>query len=255
MSVRPLEAPGLTQFRWFEQTDSTNARALDWIRSGAEDGAVIVADAQTAGRGRRGRAWHSPAACNLYLSTVIHCGLSSMRLLPLVGALAVRETVTAFIESRHMTRIKWPNDVLVDNMKIAGVLVEGPESPKIPACVLGLGINANVRVDQLPPDLRWPATSLLQIREAPVERQALLDTLLDALALWISSWRSNPDRIAPALAAHCMTLGRRVRVSSPGQPAWLGQASSLDGEGRLLVQDDHNIWRKVEAGDVEPADE
>ncbi len=178
-----------------------------------------------------------------------------MRLLPLVGALAVRETVAAFIESKHIARIKWPNDVLIDNMKIAGVLVESSEYQKNPTCVLGVGINANVQIDQLPAHLRWPATSLLQIREKSVDRQALLDTLLGALALWISSWRSNPDRIAPALAAHCMTLGRRVRVSTPGQPAWLGQASSLDGEGRLLVRDNHNTWRKVEAGDVEPADE
>ena len=88
-----------------------------------------------------------------------------------------------------------------------------------------------------------------------MDRQAVLQGILDSLARWLFIWRNEPARIAPSVAAHCLTLGRRVRVIEPGRDVWFGHAQSMEADGRLMIRDDSGRWRQLDAGYVDPTEE
>lgn len=251
-----LELEDRPHFRFVVECNSSNDLALDWIRQGAPDGALVLCDRQSAGRGRGGRVWHSPPACNLYLSRVVRGPEKLLPLLTLAGALAVRETADLFLPPPKTARIKWPNDVWVDGAKIAGILAErGPNpAPGTAACALGVGLNVNIPARALPSDLRSPASSLRELNGHEQDRQNILQNLVANLDRWVELWRQEPDRIAPAVAAHCLTLGRRVKVTEPGRPPWKGLARSLEADGRLLIRDEKGRWRRLDAGYVDPCE-
>jgi BirA family biotin operon repressor/biotin-[acetyl-CoA-carboxylase] ligase len=220
------------------ETTSTNDAAKKWAKEGAPDGAVVIADHQTAGRGRLGRSWHSPPGVNLYLSRIYR---ASFDLLPLQGALATREAIQTHLPSDLTAAIKWPNDILVDEYKVAGILCELFED----AAVIGIGINVNVT--EFPQDLRRPASSLRMLTGAEQDRDALLKTVLDRL----DYWNSNPDKVVGVFTDHCITLGQQVKVSVPGREALTGVAVRLNEKGALIVEDETNVAHCIEAGDVD----
>jgi BirA family biotin operon repressor/biotin-[acetyl-CoA-carboxylase] ligase len=220
------------------ETTSTNDAARQWAEDGAPDGAVVVADHQTAGRGRLGRTWHSPPGVNLYLS-LVHRG--PVDLLPLLGALAVRDTVQSFLPPGLTAAIKWPNDILVDEYKIAGILCELFDD----FAVVGIGINVNMT--KFPDDLRRPASSLRLLCGAEQDRRALLRTVLDDL----DHWRENTDLVIKNFTDHCITLGREVSVNLPGREPLTGTAVRLSERGALIVEDQNGVTHAVEAGDVD----
>ena len=250
----PLTIKGHPHFQFHAECASSNDLALDWIRQGAPEGALVLCDSQLAGRGRQGRSWHSPPACNLYLSRVVWGPAATLPLLSLAGALAIRDAVEAFLPQPVCARIKWPNDVWVDGAKIAGILVERgmDPSPLTAACALGMGLNVNLRTDQFPKHMRSPATSLREVCGHEMDRNSILRAVLESLERWIHIWREDADRIAPAMASHCMSLGRRVRVSEPGIDPWFGHAQSVELDGRLLIRDENGLWRRLSAAYVDP---
>ncbi|HTX33273.1 MAG TPA: biotin--[acetyl-CoA-carboxylase] ligase [Solirubrobacteraceae bacterium] len=197
----------------FRRVDSTNARARGLAEAGAPHGTVVTADEQSAGRGRQGRTWSAPPGQALLFSVVLR---DPPRLLPLAAGIAVAE------EAGTEARIKWPNDVLLDVRKIAGILVEG--RPRERWAVLGIGLNVAVKVDELPPELRDRAGSL--------ERgQAEIEPTLNRLLTRIERWLVAPPRaLLEAVRARDDLRGRAIRWQ-----AGHGEAAGIDDDGRLVV--------------------
>ncbi|MBV8219281.1 MAG: biotin--[acetyl-CoA-carboxylase] ligase [Solirubrobacterales bacterium] len=211
----------------FRLTDSTNARARELAGRGAPHGTVVTAAEQSAGRGRQGRTWTAPAGRALLCSVVIR---DPPRLLPLAAGVAVAEVVGPGAQ------IKWPNDVLVDGRKVAGILVEARLQERW--AVVGIGLNIAVREADFPPELRDRAGTL---GLEPSAIEPTLDALLRALERWLSA---SSDAVLAAVRERDALLGRPVR--------WAGRAGTgagVDGDGRLVVRTEQGEVR-LDAGEV-----
>ena len=234
---------------WVEETGSTNADLVAAARTGAPAGTVLVADHQTAGRGRLGRTWQAPPGsallCSILLRTdpgrVLHGAVWAV-------ALAARQAAgeVAGVEPD----LKWPNDLLSGGRKLAGVLAEGvgaPDDPsRLAAVVVGIGLN--VGWDQAPPEVAAGAVTLEELAGRPVDREALLRALLGALAPLLELWTSAPERLRERYRSSLSTLGQRVRVALADREVE-GEAIDVTADGALIVRvgDDELV---VSAGDV-----
>ncbi len=209
-------------------TTSTNDRARELAQAGAPHGTLVTAGEQRAGRGRQGRTWSAPPGRALLLSLVLR---DPPELLPLAAALAVAEVTGA------EARIKWPNDVLVDGRKVAGILAEG--RPHEGWAVLGIGLNVALRVEELPPELHDTAGTLgLQPADLEPTLARLLEALERALALGAAA-------LLDAYRARDALAGREV--------AWAhgrGRAAGIDGAGRLVVELPGGGRTALSAGEV-----
>ncbi|AWB93212.1 biotin--[acetyl-CoA-carboxylase] ligase [Aeromicrobium chenweiae] len=228
------------------QTGSTNADVAAAARAGAPEGLVHVADAQTAGRGRLDRTWTSPPGSGAIVSVLLRpdsVPAARWVWLPLLAGLAVDATVQ---ECGVASSVKWPNDVLVDGRKIAGILLERTETPVGPAAVVGVGLNVSLRRDELPVDT---ATSLVLEGATETDRtiviRAFLRNLEALYRAWAASGGDPPGGIRESYVRRCVTIGQRVRVTLPHDEPWVGQATGIDDSGRLLVD-----GRAISAGDV-----
>jgi BirA family biotin operon repressor/biotin-[acetyl-CoA-carboxylase] ligase len=229
--------------------DSTNRLAAELARGGAAEGTVVLAEQQTAGRGRLGRTWESPAGVNLYGSIVLRPGVPPVEVprLTLVAGIAVAEAIAATIAVRP--QIKWPNDVLLSGRKVAGVLTElEAEAERVRFVIVGIGVNLNARRGDFPPELAAKATSLALAGGAPVDRAAFTGRLLGAFdELYGEFLRGGFGALRPRYDAfHCLP-GRRVTVD--GRPPLTGTVRGVDDEGALLV-DDGTAVRRVVSGEV-----
>lgn len=238
--------PGRPNLRVLESTGSTNQEALAWAAAGAPHLAAVAADAQSAGRGRLDRAWHSPPGRNIYLSVVLRGEEAALRRAPWVGALAARDCVARWLGEPVF--IKWPNDILVRDRKVCGILAQGQDSPQ-PVAVLGLGINVNMAAGEFPSDLRQPATSLKIIAGRGFSRGPLLAELLDEVGEVFSLAAREPGVLMDRVRQHCRTLGQRVEVALAAEIV-RGTAFGLDDDGALLVRDDSGRTHTVVCGDV-----
>jgi BirA family biotin operon repressor/biotin-[acetyl-CoA-carboxylase] ligase len=221
-----LEKTRFRDVRWFDVVDSTNRYLLQCAQSGAFEGVVAVADEQTAGRGRLGRTWVAPPGAALLASVLLRPALNpgDLHLVTLATALAALDALPA-----SGARLKWPNDVVIDDRKLAGILAEVDGHG---AVVVGMGLN--VRDDLLPDELRPIAIAYdVDREELLVNWLCALDARLDAL-----------DRVHADAVALSATIGRRVRVELSDE-AFEGIARALTPEGFLVVDD-----RVVTAGDV-----
>lgn len=253
LEVRPLlNTHDVGQaLHWYEEVGSTNDVAKELADEGALHGEVVIAERQSAGRGRRGRSWSSPPRKNLYLSVVLRPDLPPARApeVTLLAAVAVCQAVRrAGVAS---AAIKWPNDVLASGRKLAGVLTEmAAEVERVQWLVVGIGVNVNAAADDFPDELRELATSLLIERGDPVPRALFAAALLTALEEWLD--RHAAEGFAPVRAAWremSDTLGREVRVRV-GSADLVGLAEDVDETGALLVRTASGLERVV-AGDVE----
>ncbi|MFB6120950.1 MAG: biotin--[acetyl-CoA-carboxylase] ligase [Halobacteriaceae archaeon] len=231
-----LDAPFSVEYH--EALDSTNERARELAADGETD-VVVLADRQTAGRGRLDREWASPTG-GVWMSVLVRPALPAPRVpvLTLAAAVAVTEAVR---ELGVDAGIKWPNDVLLDGEKLAGVLTEMEgEADRVSWVVLGIGLNANVDAASLPEG----ATSL-QAAVGEVDRRALVRRILDAF----DDVRDDPDRALELWREYADTLGRRVRVDTPSG-AIEGEAVDVTDAGALVVDTDDGR-ETVHAGDCE----
>ncbi|MFN0061665.1 MAG: biotin--[acetyl-CoA-carboxylase] ligase [Myxococcaceae bacterium] len=220
---------------YLAQVVSTNARAVEWALSGAPHGAVVIAETQTDGRGRRGRKWESPAGLNLYCSLVLRPDLPPVRApeLTLVGAVAVADALRgAGIEAV----IKWPNDVCVGERKIAGLLTElAAERERVQHVVLGVGVNLNAGPSDFSPEVSAFATSLRQELGHPVDRAVFAAALFNRLEHWLDLHEEDGfAAIGRAWRDMATTLGTEVLVKMEGEEL-MGQAVDIDETGALLV--------------------
>ncbi|WP_310964438.1 biotin--[acetyl-CoA-carboxylase] ligase [Nocardioides terrisoli] len=247
----PLGQPALQEAagsQWvvtlLPSTPSTNAVAVQQPAPGS----VVVADHQTAGRGRLDRSWQTPPGTALTFSAVVDPGLPDARwpLVPLAAGLAVAEAVR---RCGVDAVLKWPNDVLVEGAadgaegKLAGILVERTGQP--PRAVIGIGINVDLDADELP----VPTATSLSLAGARVDRTMLLGLVLAALAEHVDALRVDPVALVAAYRERCATLTREVEVQLPGGRALRGTAVDVDVDGRLVVIVDGERV-PVGAGDV-----
>ncbi|MGW0731237.1 biotin--[acetyl-CoA-carboxylase] ligase [Streptomyces sp. NPDC002851] len=239
-------------------TGSTNSDLA--ALAGGPEGAVLIAEEQTAGRGRLDRTWTAPARSGLFFSVLLKptdVPVERWGWLPLLAGVA---TATGLSRVAGIdTALKWPNDVLVtidgEERKAAGILAEragDPDTDGGGAVVIGIGINVTLRADELP----VPEAGSLALAGAEVtDRDTLLRSVLRSLEKWYGVWRGakgDPaaSRLQEAYAAGCATLGRRVRAELPGERSVHGEAVALDGEGRLVIATEGGGREAVSAGDI-----
>ncbi len=213
---------------------------------GAPEGTAVVAEEQTAGRGRLGRSWVSPAGANLYVTLVLRPSLERLRSLSMVASLAVAQAVET--TTRLSPRIKWPNDLLVAGRKLAGVLIDTELSGQMPKySLVGVGLNVNLDVQAIP-EIASIATSLRQELGHEVSREEVLAAFLNRFeALYVESERGTA--VYEAWRSHLETLGRHVRVTS-GDQVEEGLAEDVDAEGNLILRRPDQSRVTVVAGEV-----
>jgi len=236
--------------RVLAETGSTNEAALALARAGAPEGLVIAAETQTAGRGRQGRSWVSIPGASLTFSVLLRpvsVPQAALGWVPLLAGVAVATALRAATGSD--ARLKWPNDVLIHDAKLAGILAEQTRD----AVVVGIGINVLGGKDDLP----VPTATSLELHGAGgIDRTELLAGILREVERWYRLWRGtragDPDAcgLRPEYLRLSATVGQPVVVQLPGGQSLAGTAADVDGAGRLLVHPDGGDPVPVSAGDV-----
>jgi BirA family transcriptional regulator, biotin operon repressor / biotin---[acetyl-CoA-carboxylase] ligase len=235
----------------FKETASTNDVVEKLARDGAKEGVVVFAESQTKGRGRLGRKWHSPAGQGLYFSVLLRPKLRPIEAtqLTVVAATALVRAIEATTTVRPV--IKWPNDLLVDGRKIAGVLTElSAELDTIKHLILGIGLDVNQTAGDFPSEIRSLATSLRIAGGDALSRPELATRVLRELdADYARIRRGKFDAVADEWESRCTTIGRNVAVRI-GERLVRGCAESLDDDGALLLRTQHGRLERIIGGDV-----
>ncbi len=238
---------------FFEETDSTNLRAQALGDAGAVEGTVIIADRQSAGKGRLGRQWFSPPGVNLYASILLRPPISP-RFAPQLTFVSAVAVARALEEIAGLeTTVKWPNDILLNGKKVAGLLNElSAETERVHYVVLGIGVNLNMAADEFPADLRYPATSVAIEKGETVSRLAFVRCLLHhvehlyelyllkGFAPLLRAWESLFELTGHAAEVDCQE--RLLR----------GIVEGLDDDGALLLRLPSGATERILAGDVRP---
>ena len=236
------------RYHYLEETGSTNTVAGDLARQGTAEGTVVVAEAQTRGRGRLGRAWVSPAHQNLYLSLILRPHLPSEHIsqLSLMAGVAACETVREWCPAT----IKWPNDILIEGRKVAGILAELEGEGAARFVVLGIGVNLNSERAAFPAELHGKATSIRIETGVAVDRPRFLARLLGRLEARYDQLRQQGFApIAEAWCAQSALIGQTIRVDAPaGQVS--GVVLGLDADGALRLRLASGAEHRLVAGDV-----
>ncbi|MET7458264.1 biotin--[acetyl-CoA-carboxylase] ligase [Streptomyces sp. NPDC005574] len=238
-----------------QRTGSTNSDLVARAEAGtAAEGAILVAEEQTAGRGRLDRQWTAPARSGLFFSVLLNPSevpVARWGWLPLLTGVAV---ATGLSRAAGVdTALKWPNDLLVtvggEERKAGGILAERAGDRGV---VVGVGINVSLRAHELP----VPQAGSLALAEAvSTDRDTLLRGVLRSLEEWYGRWRAaggDPavSGLQETYAAGCATLGRQVRAELPGQRSLVGEAVAVDGDGRLVIATEEGVQEPVGAGDI-----
>ncbi len=237
------------EIRLHPEVGSTNTLAMEMAQQGAAEGAVVVAEKQTGGKGRLGRTWISPNG-NLYLSVILRPNIPTHKapLVTLMGAVAVVSAIR-----KHLTiqaGIKWPNDIFISGKKAGGLLTEMSAEPdRVRYIVLGIGIDANMDLKELPAEIRPISTTLSAETGEKINRTRMLRMILSELDRWYQTFLKNEASVLNEWAEFNVTLGNRVAVSGLNETLE-GQAQGLDNEGRLILKLDDGTLRVVAAGDV-----
>lgn len=261
--LQALDGLPLGPVRYFHCIGSTNEEATHWAEAGAPDLSLVVADEQTSGRGRMGRRWYTLAGAGLAFSLVMyperthlqdskHCpkitsNESSLMRLTALGAVATSEALKqAYGLSAD---IKWPNDVLVQRRKIAGVLAEASwEGDTLKAVVLGIGVNITQKSIQPGTQLDFPATCLEVFLDKPVERVELIASILSSLLGWRN--RLNTPDFILNWQDKLAFKGEWVKVIHPDNTVQVGIIRGLSAEGFLRLQLDHGETINIKGGDL-----
>jgi BirA family biotin operon repressor/biotin-[acetyl-CoA-carboxylase] ligase len=233
----------------YESLPSTNTEVARLASQGADEGVAVVADEQTAGRGRLQRAWSSPKGAGLYFSILLRPALAPERwpLITFVAALAVGDALRE--AARVETDIKWPNDLLADERKICGILAEAIETPAGRAVVVGIGVN--LTNEAFSSELSSVATSVAHASGQKAEREMILTALLSALSRWYSLLHESDgaEKIVAAWASHSSyATGKWVQVTN-GDEVLHGVTRGVESDGALRLETRHGL-QLIRAGDV-----
>ena len=237
----------------FDEIDSTNNYLKTLSRNGGHDGAVAVANAQTAGRGRMDRPFQSPKDKGIYLSVLLRPELPPARLLPVTAMAGV--AVCTAVERICGVRpgLKWPNDPVLGGRKLCGILTEMAfegETGRLQALIVGIGINVSQTEADFSPDVAKMATSLVQELGRPVSRPALAAALIEELdKLYAALNAGSLSAYLAAFRRDCVNLGKRVRILSPAGEE-TAAAIGIDDQFGLIIQDETGAERVIRSGEV-----
>jgi BirA family biotin operon repressor/biotin-[acetyl-CoA-carboxylase] ligase len=255
----PSEIKSILKTKWIGKTihhfhtlDSTNSKAYQLALNGAEEGEVVIAESQEKGRGRLGRQWFSPPFLNLYLSVILRPKILPHQapLITLMAAVATADAIQKF--SGFIPLIKWPNDILLRDRKVAGLLNEiNSEMDRIHFVILGIGVNLNMSQKMFLKKIRSVATSLKIEMGQTISRKAFLQSLLQELEKWYTIFVKEGNAIIlKAWRDRAHVKGRRVKVTSFGETL-VGIAVDVDSDGALILETEEGKRKRVVAGDIE----
>lgn len=252
IKVLKTETMGKTIYL-FEEVDSTNDAAFDLARKGAPDGTIVIADSQTRGRGRLQRKWISPPGLNLYISLILRPRIQAKDapLFTFVTSIALTETIN---NNGATSLIKWPNDILIDGKKAAGVLTEmQPRGDKVDFVVVGIGVNLNMTKEMKEREMGEVAEMAISIREATgheIDRVKFTADLINELEKWYQKFqKEGKNRIIQEWMARWGGVNRRVHVKFD-EKAVEGIASGIDENGYLILKKDDGTNETIIAGDA-----
>lgn len=257
--LSPSEIKSFLTTKWMGKTihyflsiDSTNSKAYQLALGGAEEGEVVIAESQEEGRGRLGRHWFSPPFLNLYLSAILRPKIPPHQasLITLMAAVATADAIQKY--SGLLPLIKWPNDILLGDRKVAGLLNEiHSEMDRIHFVILGIGVNLNMNGRMFSKEIRAVATSLKREMGKTISRKVFLCSVLEALERWYAIFSKEGG--APVLEAwreKAKIEGKRVKVTSFGETL-SGIAVDVDSDGVLILKTKNGEQKRIVAGDVE----
>jgi len=248
-----------TEIHYFETVDSTNRVALELARSGSPHGTTIVADQQTAGRGRLGRSFFSPPAANLYTSIILRPTLHTAEAPSWIfaAAVSVAQAIEQTLGKPGEAEIKWPNDVLLGGLKTSGILMElGAEAARVEFLVLGIGVNRNVDRSRFPDEFRTRATSLASHSGRPIDRLAFARRLYGNLEVTLDVCADRGfEGIRAEFDARFEMRGQQISVLELDGSELRGTALGIDYDGALRLRLETGDVTRVIAGDVTLAKE
>lgn len=235
---------------FLEETDSTNEEARKLAMEGYPHGTLVVADSQTGGKGRRGRSWHTPKGSSIAMSLILKPELEAEHasMLTLVQAMAVAEAIEENCGLK--ARIKWPNDILVNEKKVCGILTEmNMEGTKISSIIVGTGINVNQ--DSFPEDISEIATSLKRESGKVQSRENLIECICRLFEKYFEMFMESKDLtgILEEYNSRLISKGRMVKVLDPKEE-FVGEALGINASGELLVKKESGEVIEVYAGEV-----
>lgn len=243
------------KLHYFVELGSTNTHARELAEAGAAEGEIVIAEAQNQGRGRLGRRWESPPFANLYFSIILRPRLAPAHApqITLMAAVALAEAVHSLIDDPPT--IKWPNDILFEGRKLAGVLAEAAcDSEQVNHVILGIGINLNYRVDAMPAEIRRRATSIAELTRTEVNRETVLVRLIHSLDRCYGELdETGFEMLRRRWDRYFGLRGERVRIEHLDE-ILTGRARGVAEDGALIIEDDHGVLQYIYAGDVIPVD-
>ncbi|HTT76395.1 MAG TPA: biotin--[acetyl-CoA-carboxylase] ligase [Candidatus Binataceae bacterium] len=245
--------PGSIGWRidYFQEAGSTQRVAAELAEQGAAQGTVVIAEQQTAGRGRMGRQWHSPSGVNLYATIILRptCPVAEVPRLSLVAGVAAAEALE--MAAPGIVALKWPNDVWLNGLKAGGIIAEAvtDASRGLQCVLLGIGLNLNLAARDIPPELRGKATSVLIATGYQCDRAAIASALLQKLdTRYMETERHGFATIRPLWERYSALTGRPVTVVDGGSRI-MGMVTGIDADGALLLETAEGPTR-ILTGDV-----
>ena len=244
---------GKKDIAYFHEIDSTNTKAMALADGGAAEGTIVVAEKQTMGRGRRGRSWLSPEGDGIYASLVLRPDMSPSRAprITLMTAVAIAEALLSLV--RIDLKIKWPNDILVNGRKLAGILTEiSADMDSVNYIVVGLGINVNTSPGHFSEELRNQATSIYIETGEKLSRTRLVRTWLRQFEKYYEMFKKND--FAPIMHRWKQLsgfIGQKIMVDMVGQKH-VGEVADIDEDGVLILKDDQGRSIRIFSGDITP---
>lgn len=242
---------------FYEAIESTNYTAKEFAVKDAKEGFTVVADSQKKGKGRLGRRWESPEGVNIYTSVILRPDISPVFApqLTLVAAVAVAETIAKYLKTGTNCKlepaVKWPNDILLNSKKVAGILTEmSSEMDKINFIIIGIGVNVNMAKEMFPEDLRSIATSLKEETEKEISRTDFIQTLYLNLETWYKKYLKHGFApVRKAWTGYFAMAGKIVKVQQTGKTLE-GIALGIDNDGALLLREENGNIARITSGDV-----
>lgn len=252
LSNLPASHPWQDRIHWFSLIDSTNTEAKKMAYSGAPHGTVLIADAQSGGRGRMGRSFYSAPDAGVYLSVILRPDCAPDQLMHLTCAVAVAmchavEAVTGFRPG-----IKWINDLIAGGKKLGGILTElslNTSRNKVDFAIVGIGINCNQALADFPLELQDIATSLKAVLGKTIHRSSLIAAMIEELHRMAESLLTEKSGIMAQYKENCITLGKDIYLLR-GESRYACRALDLDAEGSLLVEYPDGSQEFVCSGEV-----
>lgn len=252
LSLLSPEYPWSAHFHWLEETDSTNDQLKKLARQGAPHGTVLIADRQSGGHGRMGRAFHSPGGVGIYFSILLRPSCNPGQLMHLTCATAVAMCEAVEAAAGFRPGIKWTNDLVYRKRKLGGILTELGLSAKgtVDYAIIGIGINCCQEEADFSEDIRGIAASLSMVTGEEIDRAKVAAAMMDALYRMDQQLLTGKAAILDAYRRDCITIGQEVSLLRVGEEVRHGRAVDMDDEGALIVEFADGHAETVNSGEV-----